>query len=107
MTYMNNPNRIMSEPGKSLNENCLRWQRENPCQKEYSRLLTAAAVNLNFQKLLLANPAQALAAGYCGETFHFSHEETQRLITIEATSLADFAEKLIQHRTPVPQYLNC
>ena len=107
MTYINNPNRIMSEPGKAVHENCQRWQRENPCQKEYSRLLTAATVNLNVQKLLLAIPAQALASGYCGETFHFSHEETQRLIAIRATSLTDFAEQLIQHRTPVPQYLNC
>jgi len=107
MTYMNNPNRIMSEPGKTLHDNCLRWQREDPYQKEYSRLLSAAVINPNFRDLLLANPSQALAAGFCAETFHFSHEETLRVINIQAESLADFAEQLIQHRTPVPQYLNC
>jgi hypothetical protein len=107
MTFMNTPNRIMSEPDKAFSENCLNWQRENPCQKEYSRLLTAAVVNANFRKLLLTNPAQALKAGYCEETFRFSHEEIQRMSNIQATSLADFAEQLIQHKTQVPQYLNC
>jgi len=107
MTYMNNPNRIMSEPGTAHHKEILYWHRKNPCQKEYSRLLTAAVVNATFRKLLLTNPAQALAVDYCGESFHFSHAETQRVIHIQATSLADFAEQLIQHRTPVPQYLNC
>ena len=107
MTYMNNPNRTMSEPGTAPHKETLRWQRENPCQREYSRLLTAAVINTNFRKMLLANPAQALAAGFSGESFHFSPEEFQRVISIQAASLADFAEQLIQQRTSVPQYLNC
>jgi hypothetical protein len=104
---MNNPNRIMSEPGITPHEATLHWHRKNPCQNEYSRLLTAAVVNTSFRKILLSDPAQALASGYSGESFHFSHTETQHVINIRATSLADFAEQLIQHRTPVPQYLNC
>jgi len=107
MTYMNNRNRIMSEPGTASHEESLRWQRKNPCQKEYSRLLTAAVINTSFRTILLTNPAQALTDGYCGDSFHFSYEETQRVIAIQATSLADFAEQLIQQRTPVPQYINC
>jgi hypothetical protein len=107
MTYMNNPNRFMSEPGIAPHKGTLRWQRENPCQKEYSRLLTAAVINTNFRKMLLANPAQALTAGYGEENFHFSPEEFKRVASIQATSLADFAEQLIQQRTSVPQYQNC
>ncbi|MCD4672302.1 MAG: hypothetical protein K8R77_06545 [Anaerolineaceae bacterium] len=107
MTYINNPNRTMSEPGKELHEAFLRMRRVNPCQKEHSRLLTAAVVNDRFRKLLLNNPAQALASGYCGEIFHFPPEEKQRVTAIQASSLSDFAEQLIEHRTPVHHYLNC
>jgi len=106
MSYLNTHNRIMSEPGAAPHENALRWHRENPNHKEYSRLLTAAVVNTNFRNLLLSDPAQAVSAGFCGECFRFSPEEMDRVITIKAATLPEFAEQLLQHRTPVPQYQN-
>ena len=36
---------------------------------EYSRILTAAVINLQFRQLLLANPGKAIERGYGGETF--------------------------------------
>jgi hypothetical protein len=61
---------------------------------EISRVLTAAVVNENFRKMLLANPEQALARGYRGELFHFSKEERSRLAAIHASSLTEFAAKI-------------
>lgn len=106
MTYMNNPNRIMSEPGKNLYEQNHGLHCPAPCQKEYSRLLTAAVVNERFRNLLLADPDSALRVGYCGETFHFSPEEHQRVISIRAASLSEFARQLMENRSSVYQYLN-
>ena len=63
-------------------------------QNEISRVLTAAVVNENFRKMLLANPEQALAKGYRGELFHFSKEERSRLGAIRATSLTEFAAQI-------------
>ncbi len=63
-------------------------------QSEISRMLTAAVVNENFRKMLLANPEQALAKGYRGESFHFSKEERSRLGAIRASSLTEFAAQI-------------
>jgi hypothetical protein len=63
-------------------------------QSEISRVLTAAVVNENFRKMLLANPEQALAKGYRGESFHLSKEERSRLAAIRATSLTEFAAQI-------------
>lgn len=106
MTYMNNPNRIMSEPGKNLYEKNRCLHAVAPCQKEYSRLLTAAVINERFRNLLLSDPDSALRSGYCGETFHFSPEEYQRVISIQASSLPEFAQQLMENRSPVFQYIN-
>ncbi|MBE0698095.1 MAG: hypothetical protein IH586_14335 [Anaerolineaceae bacterium] len=63
---------------------------------EYSRLLTAAVINLQFRQLLLANPGKAIEKGYGGETFSLAREEKKRVAAIRATSLADFASQLSQ-----------
>lgn len=63
-------------------------------QSEISRVLTAAVVNENFRKMLLANPEQALERGYRGESFHLSKEERSRLAAIRATSLTEFAAQI-------------
>jgi hypothetical protein len=63
-------------------------------QNEISRVLTAAVVNENFRKMLLANPEQALVKGYRGEAFHFSKEERSRLGAIHASSLTEFAAQI-------------
>lgn len=63
-------------------------------QPEYSRILSAAVVNARFRQALLKDPAQAIASGYWGEKFHLGKEERQRLGSIHANSLADFASQL-------------
>jgi hypothetical protein len=63
---------------------------------EISRLLTAAVVNEGFRKMLLTNPELALSKGYKGETFHLSKEERNRIASIHATSLTDFAAQIPQ-----------
>ena len=65
-----------------------------PVHQEYSRILTAAVINLQFRQLLLSNPAKAIDSGYGGETFYLAREEKKRVASIRATSLADFAIQL-------------
>jgi len=65
--------------------------------KGLSRLLTAAVVNREFCRLLLANPAMAVAIGYNGEPFELAAEEQELIISINATSLADFAKQLTKN----------
>ncbi len=67
---------------------------------EISRLLTAAVVNGRFRKLLLSDPARALACGYDGEPFWFAKDERERILSIKAKSLADFASQLTEKRSP-------
>jgi len=64
--------------------------------EEYSRILTAAVINNQFRKLLLANPGKAIESGYAGETFYLAREEKKKVAAIRATSLADFATQLSQ-----------
>jgi len=61
---------------------------------ELSRLITAAVVNQKFCDLLLADPRLALAGGYQGEVFHLTLEEYRLVVSVRATSLADFAMQL-------------
>lgn len=63
-------------------------------QQEYSRILTAAVINIQFRQLLLSNPAKAIENGYAGEAFSLAREEKRRVEAIRATSLADFASQL-------------
>jgi hypothetical protein len=69
-----------------------------PNNAELSRLITAAVVNREFCHLLLANPALALATGYSGESFRLAVEEQELVLSIRATSLADFAMQLARDR---------
>ncbi len=68
-------------------------------EREYSRILTAAVVNERFRKLLLSNPALALKSGYGGEAFNLAVEESERISSIKASSLAEFARQM-NGRTP-------
>lgn len=70
----------------------------SPCSGELSRLVTAAVVNQEFCNLLLTNPKLALAAGYKGEVFRLTPEEYRLILSIRATSLADFARQLAKRR---------
>ena len=67
---------------------------ELPKIKELSRLISAAVVNQKFCDLLLADPALALTTGYGGEAFRLATEEQELILSIRATSLADFALQL-------------
>jgi hypothetical protein len=62
--------------------------------REYSRIMTAAVVNEKFRKLLLSNPRLAIKNGYSGEAFHLALEESERISSIQATSLAEFARQM-------------
>ncbi len=65
-------------------------------QNEYSRILTAAVINVHFRQLLLTNPGVAIASGFGGEAFHLPKEEKSRVASIHASSLEDFASQLTQ-----------
>ena len=62
--------------------------------QEYSRILTAAVISAQFRQLLLSNPGKAIAAGFGGEAFDLDNEDRNRLASIRATSLAEFASQL-------------
>ncbi len=68
-----------------------------PKIRELSRLISAAVVNQKFCSLLLADPALALATGYDGEAFRLATEEQELILSIRATSLADFALQLAKN----------
>lgn len=63
-------------------------------QQEFSRLMTAAAINGSFREALLKNPEKAISSGFCGEAFNLSADVVKRLSSIHASSLADFASQL-------------
>jgi len=67
--------------------------------REISRLLTAAVINRRFCQMLLANPANALAHGYNGEAFPLESEVRDRVLSIRAQNLADFAAQLLNGRS--------
>ncbi|MDF1515731.1 MAG: hypothetical protein P1S60_18135 [Anaerolineae bacterium] len=62
---------------------------------ELSRLLTAATVSKEFRELLLSNPQKALEKGYNGEVFHLDEPDLDRILSIQAMSLNDFAQQLV------------
>jgi len=63
---------------------------------ELNRLLAAAAINNQFCRLLLDDPALALQNGYLGETFLLSEEERALIMSIRSDSLADLARELVR-----------
>ncbi len=69
---------------------------DSRAKQEYSRILTAAVINIQVRQLLLSNPGKAIESGYRGEMFSLAREEKRRVAAIRATSLADFASQLSQ-----------
>ena len=59
-----------------------------------NRLLAAAAISPRFRDGLLANPGQALKAGFGGEQFPLSHPAQELLTSIHASTMPDFVRKL-------------
>ncbi len=62
--------------------------------QECGRLLTAAVISSQFRQLLLANPGKAISAGFAGEAFYLDNENRNRVASIRAANLADFATQL-------------
>lgn len=63
---------------------------------ECGRLVHAAVINRRFLEKLLANPLKTIEDGYCGEKFSFTREEQQQIMLIQASSLAEFSQMLVQ-----------
>jgi len=61
---------------------------------EYSRILSAAVINSGFRQMLLKDPVKAICGGYSGEKFDLNSDDKNRLASIRAASLADFAAQL-------------
>lgn len=68
---------------------------QNPgLKRELSRVISAAVVNRQFCDLLLIDPNKALNNGYCGENFSLTTDDRDRLGSIRAGSLAEFAARV-------------
>lgn len=66
-------------------------------QKEINKLIAAGVVNREFKKKLL-NPETRIIAindGYGGESFDITPAEEEKLLAIKATTLPEFAEKIV------------
>jgi hypothetical protein len=63
---------------------------------EINRLLAAAVVSQKFCALLLSDPARAVVQGYAGEQFFLSDEEYALVLTIQGSSLQEFASRLCE-----------
>lgn len=63
---------------------------------ELNRVLTAAVISRSFCNALLKDPAKAIAGGYLGEKFHLNSKTRQRINSMRAVSLADFAAQFTQ-----------
>ncbi len=71
---------------------------------ELSRLMAAAVINQEFCQLLLQDPGLALCNGFQGETFLFTKEERDLILSIRADSLPELADQLIRsmiEHTPI------
>jgi len=66
---------------------------------ELGKLIHAALISAEFRELLLADAAAALAAGCAGETFHLSSQERELVLSIQASSLQDFAMQLVTRQS--------
>jgi hypothetical protein len=77
---------------------------QNHPSANISRLITAAVINQSFRQLLLSNPEKAISGGFNGETFRLERDEKELVLSIQATSLADFAVKVsgekTEHKSP-------
>lgn len=63
---------------------------------EINRVLAAAVVSQKFCALLLSDPARAVVQGYAGEQFLLSDEEYALVLTIQGSSLQEFASRLCE-----------
>lgn len=88
LSYSSHENYVVS-PAVKHNSN-------EAVKMECGRLMNAAVINKTFREMLLSNPGKSIENGYCGEKFSFTHEEKERIQTIQAHSLEEFASQLMQ-----------
>ena len=65
-----------------------------------SSVFAAAVVSRNFCRLLLSDPEQALRQGYMGKSFALSPEDASLIVSINAQSLPDLAQQVVQTLSP-------
>lgn len=65
-----------------------------PRNQEISRLLSAAVISNQFRSMLLCDPVSATARGYSGERFSLENKDIEKLGTIRAETLTEFAAQL-------------
>lgn len=63
---------------------------------DLSRLLAAATINQEFERLLLDDPLTALQQGYQEEKFLLTNEERDLVLSIRANSLPELAQILVR-----------
>ena len=60
-----------------------------------SSLFAAAVVSRSFCQMLLTDPEQAIKHGYMGKGFALSPEDAALIVSINAQSLPDLAQKVV------------
>jgi hypothetical protein len=61
-----------------------------------SSLFAAAVVSRSFCNMLLRNPEEALRQGYMGKDFGLSQADASLIVSLNAKSLADLAQQVVQ-----------
>ena len=61
-----------------------------------SSLFAAAVVSESFRETLLSDPERALRQGYLGKSFGLSPADASLIVSLNATSLADLAQQVMQ-----------
>jgi len=61
-----------------------------------SSLFAAAVVSRSFCQMLLSDPEGALKQGYMGKSFALSSEDSALIVSINASSLPDLAQQVVQ-----------
>ena len=61
-----------------------------------SSLFAAAVVSRSFCQALLSDPEQALRQGYMGKGFALSPEDAALIVSINARSLPELAQQVVQ-----------
>ncbi|HTP02824.1 MAG TPA: hypothetical protein VMJ64_15725 [Anaerolineales bacterium] len=61
-----------------------------------SSLFAAAVVSRSFCDMLLRDPEQALQQGYMGKDFCLSKADASLIVSLNARSLADLAQQVVQ-----------
>ena len=78
-------------------------------EKDYQdscKMLAAAVINKQFRQQLLNNPEKAITSGFGGQQFKIGKDASQKISTIKAENLSDFAVQLTKTLTPSTNMLS-